>query len=197
MNYVMWWQPCDGQLSIYMCVMDDCRISNVLIYLICLCLSLLVMMNAFCMAMYCFKFLLWNLGHHIYLLCEITCHIASLFTSIYLFTHTCCTPWITKFRGSFCLGVCKACIHESNWNSNSCIHQGGALHKFWGSKSFKFFHSYKSLSWLSSITKKGEIESAFAPYVGFGVLMTSKLGTNVILMRYVAAISPMKDSKSW
>ena len=25
--------------------------------------------------------------------------------------------------------------------------------------------------------------------------MTSKLGTNVILMRYVAAISPMKDSK--
>ena len=40
-------------------------------------------------------------------------------------------------------------------------------------------------------------ESAFAPYVGFGVLMTSKLGTNVILMRYVAAISPMKDSKSW
>jgi hypothetical protein len=39
-------------------------------------------------------------------------------------------------------------------------------------------------------------ESAFAPYVGFGVLMTSKLGTNVILMRYVAAISLMKDSKS-
>ena len=39
-------------------------------------------------------------------------------------------------------------------------------------------------------------ESAFAPYVGFGVLMTSKLGTNVILMRYVAAISPMKESKS-
>jgi hypothetical protein len=41
-----------------------------------------------------------------------------------------------------------------------------------------------------------ELESAFAPYVGFGVLMTSKLGTNVILMRYVAAISPMKELKS-
>jgi hypothetical protein len=41
-----------------------------------------------------------------------------------------------------------------------------------------------------------DVESAFAPYVGFGVLMTSKLGTNVILMRYVAAISPMKESKS-
>ena len=40
------------------------------------------------------------------------------------------------------------------------------------------------------------VESAFAPYVGFGVLMTSKLGTNVILMRYVTAISPMKDLKS-
>ena len=33
-------------------------------------------------------------------------------------------------------------------------------------------------------------ESAFAPYVGFGVLMTSKLGTNEILMRYIAALVP-------
>ena len=41
-----------------------------------------------------------------------------------------------------------------------------------------------------------ESESPFAPYVGFGVLMTSKLGTNVILMRYVAVISPMKESKT-
>ena len=39
-------------------------------------------------------------------------------------------------------------------------------------------------------------ESAFVPYVGFGVLMTSKLGTNMILMRYVVAISPVKESKS-
>ena len=48
--------------------------------------------------------------------------------------------------------------------------------------------------WQESVIVLGE--SAFAPYVGFGVLMTSKLGTNVILMRYVAAISPMKDLKS-
>jgi len=41
-----------------------------------------------------------------------------------------------------------------------------------------------------------DLKSAFAPYVGFGVLMTSKLGTNVILMRYVTAISPVKESKS-
>ena len=34
------------------------------------------------------------------------------------------------------------------------------------------------------------IESAFAPYVGFGVLMTSKLGTNEILMRCIAALVP-------
>ena len=39
-------------------------------------------------------------------------------------------------------------------------------------------------------------KSAFAPYMGFGVLMTSKLETNVILMRYVVAISPVKESKS-
>ena len=32
-------------------------------------------------------------------------------------------------------------------------------------------------------------ESAFAPYVGFVVLMTSKLGTNEILMRYIAALA--------
>ena len=39
------------------------------------------------------------------------------------------------------------------------------------------------------ITSCKQSESAFAPYVGFGVLMTSKLGTNVILMRYVVAIT--------
>ena len=33
-------------------------------------------------------------------------------------------------------------------------------------------------------------ESAFALYVGFGVLMTSKLRTNEILMRYIAALVP-------
>jgi hypothetical protein len=32
-------------------------------------------------------------------------------------------------------------------------------------------------------------ESAFAPYVGFGVLMTSKLGTNeILIMRYIVAL---------
>ena len=36
----------------------------------------------------------------------------------------------------------------------------------------------------------GQHESAFVPYVGFGVLMTSKLGTNEILMRYIAALLP-------
>ena len=45
---------------------------------------------------------------------------------------------------------------------------------------------------MSSITKKEEIESAFAPYVGFGVLMTSELGTNEILMRYIVALVPWK-----
>ena len=33
-------------------------------------------------------------------------------------------------------------------------------------------------------------ESAFAPYVSFGVLMTSKLGTNEFLMRYIATLVP-------
>jgi hypothetical protein len=50
---------------------------------------------------------------------------------------------------------------------------------------------------LSSITKNGKIESAFATYVGFGVLMISKLGTNEILMRCIAALVPWKFLKSW
>jgi hypothetical protein len=48
----------------------------------------------------------------------------------------------------------------------------------------------------TNLNQRRRCESAFAPYVGFGVLMTSKLGTNVILMRYVATISPMKELKS-
>ena len=92
------------------------------------------------MAMCCFKFLLWNLGHQtLFHLCEITWHITFLFTDIYLFTHTCCTPQIAKFWGSIYLDVCKSCIDDSNWNSNSCIYQGGALHKFWGSKALSSF----------------------------------------------------------
>jgi hypothetical protein len=48
---------------------------------------------------------------------------------------------------------------------------------------------------LSSSTKKGEIESAFAPYVGFGVLMTSNLGTNALYLRFAIATILMKDAK--
>ena len=33
-------------------------------------------------------------------------------------------------------------------------------------------------------------ESTFAPYVGFGVLMISKLETNEILMGYIVALVP-------
>jgi len=39
-------------------------------------------------------------------------------------------------------------------------------------------------------------ESAFAPYVGFSVLMTPKLGTNMFLIRIATAISLVKDSKN-
>jgi len=38
-------------------------------------------------------------------------------------------------------------------------------------------------------------ESAFAPNVGFGVLMTSNLGTNVLYLRFATATILMKDSK--
>ena len=137
---------CGGKLVmnnyIYVFVMNDCRTSygHLFILLAYTCLYLWWWMHFGwpCVASNSF---FKNLGHHIlfYLLCEITCHIAFLFTSIYLFTHTCCTPRIAKFRGSFCLIECKSCIDDSNWYSNSCIHQGGALHKFWGSKALNSF----------------------------------------------------------
>ena len=130
----LWWT------IIYMCLMDGCRTKLFsAIYLISFYLSLLMMVNAFWMAMCCFQFFLKSWPSYSLLLCEITCHIAFLFMHIYLFTHTCFTPRIAKFRGSFCLDVCKSCIDDSNWNSNSRIHQGGALHKFWGSKVLKSF----------------------------------------------------------
>ena len=140
MNYVVWWQPCDGQLSIcvwWMFVGQSYGQLFILLASTCLYLWWWMHFGWPCVAFNSF----WNLGHHIlsYLLCEITCHIVFLFTHIYLFTHTCYTPRIAKFRGSFCLDVCKSCIDDSNWNSNSRIHQGGALHKFWGSKALNSF----------------------------------------------------------
>ena len=38
-------------------------------------------------------------------------------------------------------------------------------------------------------------ESAFAPFVGFGVLMTSNLGTNALYLRFATTTSLMKDAK--
>ena len=101
---------CGGKLVmdnyLFVFVMNDCRTSLWLsTYLISLYLSLLMMVNAFWMAMCCYNFFL-NLGHHIrfYLLCEITCHIAFLFTDIYLFTHTLVAPQgLQNLGGAFVL----------------------------------------------------------------------------------------------
>ena len=135
MNYVVWWQPYDGQLSIcvwWMFVGQS--YGHLFILLASTCLYLWWWMRFVwpcvvshfyfeIVAIVFFLFVEWN-----------NMSYCILFTLIYLITHTCCTPRIAKFRGSFCLDVCKSCIDDSKWNSNSCIHQGGALHKFWGSK---------------------------------------------------------------
>ena len=47
--------------------------------------------------------------------------------------------------------------------------------------------------WPSSVERL--TESAFAPYVGFGVLMTSNLGTNALYLRFAAATRFMKVAK--
>ena len=136
---------CGGKIVmdnyLYVFVMNDCRTSYGYLFILlaytCLYLWWWMYFGWPCVASnYILKS--WP-SYSFYLLCEITCHLAFLFTDIYLFTHTCCTPLITKFRGSFCIDVCKSCIDDSNWNPNSCIHQGGALHKFWGSKVLKSF----------------------------------------------------------
>ena len=47
------------------------------------------------------------------------------------------------------------------------------------------------IEWLASSLVDGHSESAFASYVGFGVLMTSKLETNEIYCNF----SPLKVLK--
>jgi len=44
----------------------------------------------------------------------------------------------------------------------------GELSLKFGIQKLQFFQFHISLNWLSSITKKGEFVSAFAPVVGFG-----------------------------
>jgi len=54
------------------------------------------------------------------------------------------------------------------WNSKTYAYIKGELNSNFGIQKLQVFTSVVSLSWLSSITKKGEFVSAFAPDVGFG-----------------------------
>ena len=54
---------------------------------------------------------------------------------------------------------------------------------------------YEVVLHLQGCIDSYHIESAFAPYVGFGVLMTSNLGTNAFYLRFATATILMKDSK--
>ena len=53
------------------------------------------------------------------------------------------------------------------WNSKFNAYIKGEPNLIFGIQKLYFFQSFISLSWLSSITKKGEFVSAFAPDVGF------------------------------
>jgi hypothetical protein len=53
------------------------------------------------------------------------------------------------------------------WNSKFNAYIKGEPNLIFGIQKLYFFQSFISLSWLSSITKKGEFVSAFAPGVGF------------------------------
>ena len=88
--------------------------------------------------------------------------------TLILVTHTCLgTPRIAKFRGSSLLSVCYFDYdQELNFKFNAYT-KGELLTKF-AIQKLQFFQSYVSLSWLSSIIKKGEFVSAFTPNVGFG-----------------------------
>ena len=54
---------------------------------------------------------------------------------------------------------------------------------------------YSNDELLTQYVSDWGFKSAFAPYVGFGVLMTSKLETSMILMRYVVAITQYRSPK--
>ena len=120
---------------------------------------------------------------------NITCHIAFSFSRICTCSHTLVAP-----HGLQKLGGVSTLIYASDVliiiEILFIAYIKEELSIIFGVQNLIFFYSYKSLSWLSSITKKGEIESVFAPYVGFAVLMTSNLGINEILMRYIAALVP-------
>ena len=76
------------------------------------------------------------------------------------------TPRIAKFRGSLFL-MYAILILIKIWNSESNAYIKGELNlNFWNSKA-SILSIFISLSLLSSITKKGEFVSAFAPDVGF------------------------------
>jgi hypothetical protein len=53
------------------------------------------------------------------------------------------------------------------WNFKSYAYIKGELNLNFGIQKVQHFLSIVSLNWLSSITKKGEFVSAFAPNVGF------------------------------
>ena len=68
-------------------------------------------------------------------------------------------------------------------NSIQSTYLGGAHNYIWESKTFIWFIC-KLLSGLSSITKKGEIESASRPQMGFGELNDNMIKGLTLYLRY-------------
>ena len=96
--------------------------------------------------------------------CCITCHLESpFFMDIHLFTYTCCTPRIAKFRGSFYLNICKWCVDDHHWNSNSLHILRGAIHKFWGSKALNSFILIKASFGCHQLPKRGRLKVHLPP----------------------------------
>ena len=100
--------------------------------------------------------------------CYVSHHVhASRFILIHVVTHL-GTPRIAKFRGSSYSSVCNLAYNQGLRFKLRAHTEGELELKLWNSKALILSIIIISLSWLSSITKKGEFVSAFAPDVGFG-----------------------------
>ena len=91
-------------------------------------------------------------------------------------TYTFCTPQLLRFRGSFIFffDLCKLACEAKCVEFHSLAQIKGEL-KLNLRIQKHYWISFESFSRLTSITKKGEIERASRPLVGFGVLIDNTI----------------------
>ena len=115
------------------------------------------------------------------------CEISVICIAYYMFAHVFCTPWMMRFRGSSlfsCEHVQKGIWGQIIWIPFNAHCKGELLLNL----KIQNFNSLYLFLVLSSITKKGEIESASRPLVCFGGLIDTTIKGLTILLSIWAEI---------